>query len=328
MLDRPEQTERLESIARELELSRDYRIVRRLHPLITPLPMPAARRTATLAFLDCETTGLDARRDKIIDLGVLVVEINAQTGDLLRVLGNWTGLQDPGVPIAPNITSLTGITDAMVAGQSFDEGSLRDAMEAIDLVIAHNASFDRPFLEAAFPWFEQFPWACSFKLIDWQQEGFGSSKLEFIAFRLGFFYDGHRALVDCHALATALLMAKLPSTGESALCKVLDTFEAPDYVINATGAPFEAKDLLKQRGYRWDGEDRIWRISVNESALQEELDWLRASVYTHKPVRVQVEVRDSLVKYSARQGVLEWRSIGPQGDSGRAFGSSGRKVPF
>ena len=314
----------------QLEGSRNYRVTRRLKPLQASQPAPSAQRKAKIAFVDCETTGLDPRQDKIIDIGVLTVEINAETGELLRVLGNWTGLQDPGCPIPENITALTGITDAMVAGQRFDERSLREALAGTALVIAHNAGFDRPFFEAAFPWFEcLFSWGCSQKQIDWQREGYGSAKLEFIAYKLGFFYEGHRALVDCHALAHAVFAAKLASTGESALCKILDTFETPDYVVHATGAPFEAKDLLKERGYRWDAEDKIWRKSLGgEDGLQEELDWLRASVYRHRPSRVQVESRDALVKYTDRPGSIEWRSIGSQGDSGRAFGTSGRRHPF
>ncbi len=320
--------EAFEQLAAKLETSAEYRVLRRLRPLQTPQPpLAGARRCAKVAFVDCETTGLDPTEDKIIDVGVLCVEIDVQTGQLARVLGNWSGLQDPGIPIPPNITALTGISDTMVAGQSFDEPSLLAIMDATDLVVAHNASFDRPFFEGAFAWFERFPWACSHRLVRWQEEGFGSTKLEFLAFRTGLFYEGHRALVDCHALATVLFSLVLPSTGENALCKVLDTFEAPVFVLNANGAPFEAKDLLKLRGYRWDGEDRIWRLKLDEPVLQEELDWLRANVYTHKSARVQVETRDSLVAYSARQGRLEWRSIGPQGDSGRTFAASGRRHP-
>ena len=264
----------------------------------------------------------------MIDIGALMVEIDVQSGELLRVLGNWTGLEDPGVPIPPNITALTGITQAMVAGHRFDEDGLRAHLSGCALVIAHNASFDRPFFEARFPWFERIPWACSQRLVDWQREGFGSSKLEFIAYRLGYFFDGHRALVDCHALARILFESRLASTGESALCRILDAFEAPDYVVYANAAPFEAKDVLKAHGYRWDAEGKVWSkalIEPDEQALQDELDWLRINVYTHRPARVQVEHRDALVKYTGRSGYTELRSIGPQGDSGRAFTSAGRR---
>ena len=329
MTDHPQPHDALESLALQLEASRHYRVTRRLKPLQASQPAPFARRKAKIAFVDCETTGLDPLQDKIIDIGVLTVEINAETGELLRVLGNWTGLQDPGCAIPDNITALTGITDAMVAGQRFDEDSLRAELAGTALVIAHNAGFDRPFFEAALPWFDRLPWGCSHKLIDWQGEGFGSAKLEFIAYKLGIFFDGHRALVDCHALAHVVFAAKLASTGESALCKILDAFETPDYIVHANGAPFEAKDLLKDRGYRWDGEDKIWRKTLGgEEGLQEELDWLRSNVYRHRTSRVQVESRDALVKYTARQGSVEWRSIGSQGDSGRTFGTSGRRSQF
>lgn len=316
----------MEALALQLQASADYRVLRRLRPVQTPSPDNAQQRGVRIAIIDCETTGLDMAQDKVIDVGVLLLEVEPRTGRLLRVLGNWTGLEDPGFEIAQHISALTGITAEMVAGHAFDEQSLLEFLVGTDLVIAHNASFDRCFLEARFPWFERFAWACSHKLIRWDHEGIGSSKLEFIAFKAGFFYDGHRALVDCHALATALMSITLPSTGKSALCKILDVYGEPQYIVDATGAPFEAKDLLRLRGYRWHNEDRIWRLSLEQADLQDELGWLRTNIYTHKPARVQVEVRDALVRYSARQGLMEWRSVGPQGDSGRTFAASGRRT--
>lgn len=331
MTDKSETVDEMELHAAALDGNRDFRVTRRLRPLATPIQnrSPRSLRVAKVAIVDSETTGLNPLLDQLIDVGALTLEINADNGELVQVLGNWTGLQDPLRPIPENITALTGITNDMVAGASFDGNSLREMLAGSDVVIAHNAGFDRPFLEQAFPWLEEMAWGCSNQLIDWQGEGFGSSKLEFLAYRTGFFYDGHRALVDCHALARTLIDARLASAGCNAMARILQSWDTPDLVIYANSAPFEKKDVLKENAYRWNAEDRLWHKTVRgEAELQCELDWLRSSIYSNRSSRVQVEVRDAFVKYSVRKGLTEWRSIGPQGDNSRTFTSSGRRTAY
>jgi DNA polymerase III subunit epsilon len=71
------------------------------------------------------------------------------------------------------------------------------------LVIAHNAHFDRRFLERRVPAFAVKHWACSRFDIDWKVEGIRSSALEFVACSLGFFHDGHPAASGCRATVHA-----------------------------------------------------------------------------------------------------------------------------
>jgi DNA polymerase-3 subunit epsilon len=99
----------------------------------------------------------------------------------------------------PEITTITGITDEMVAGHRIDERAVNDLLGRVVLVIAHNADFDRRFLERRLPTFAAKHWACSRFDIDWKAEGIRSSALEFVAYSLGFFHDGHRAASDCRA---------------------------------------------------------------------------------------------------------------------------------
>jgi DNA polymerase-3 subunit epsilon len=80
--------------------------------------------------------------------------------------------------------------------------------------------------------------------------------------------------------------------------------------LQATNAPFEAKDLLKARAYRWNAEQRVWQTRVaNESDLAAEYEWLKASVYTGRAARVQVEKLTALEKYSSRAGELSMVQI-------------------
>ena len=46
-------------------------------------------------------------------------------------------------------------------------------------------------------------------------------------------------------------------------------------LVEATNAPFEAKDALKARGYRWQAAARIWQTELPDQQEDEERAWLR-----------------------------------------------------
>ncbi len=297
-----------QTLARELERHPDYRVLRRLVPRrhFEGTPQGALCR---VIVLDTETTGLDSSRDKIIELAMLRVDVDRASGRPIGAVEVYDGLQDPGMPISKEIEAITGISDAMVKGQQLDEPRIAALLEGVDLVLAHNAAFDRPFVEARMPQFASLPWACSFADIDWKKEGHGSAKLEYLAMELGWFYDAHRAEMDCHALL-AVLGAPLPVSSQTGLARVMAAAGKPGYRLQATAAPFDAKDQLKARGYRWNAEQKVWHTWLDDEAmLQAECDWLKASVYGNRAARVQVEKLDARVKFSGRAGELSVRQL-------------------
>ena len=289
-----------EALARQLETHSDYRVLRRLQPCLQFTPAQGAVRRVLL--LDTETTGLDASRDKIIELALLRVEVDEASGLPSGTVQVYDGLEDPSMSISREIEQLTGITNAMVRGQRIDEARGAELLDGVDLVIAHNAAFDRPFVEARLPAFAQLPWACSFADIDWKSEGQSSAKLENLALSKGWFYDAHRAEMDCHALL-AVLGQTLPQSQHSGLACLLAAGSQDAFRLQATAAPFDAKDALKARGYRWNAEQRVWQtLLADEAALQGECEWLRSAVYGGRAARVQLEKLHAGVKYSARSG--------------------------
>jgi hypothetical protein len=52
-----------------------------------------------------------------VSSGMRVREYDCQNGRIYKVLGSWGWFEDPGVPIPPEITKITGISDEMVAGR-------------------------------------------------------------------------------------------------------------------------------------------------------------------------------------------------------------------
>ena len=289
-------------MAQALEAHGDYRVQRRLKPTLL-WPGTAAAGVTRVIVLDTETTGLDQSREKIIELALLRVDIDNATGLPVGAVQVYDGLEDPGKPIPREVVALTGIADADVKGLRLDAERVAELLQGVDLVIAHNAGFDRPFVESRFAQFAQLNWACSFADIDWKAQGRGSAKLESLAQACGWFYDAHRAEMDCHALL-AVLAQKLPASSHTGLGQLLLAAGLPSYTLQATNAPFEAKDKLKARGYRWHTEQRVWHTRLKSDAeLATECEWLKEQVYGQRRAMVQLERQDALVRFSSRAGV-------------------------
>ncbi|MBY2988751.1 3'-5' exonuclease [Rhizobium leguminosarum] len=268
-----------EDMARALEESGNYRILRKLvaRP-IASVKRPGFSRLGVI--LDTETTGLNHRSDEIIEIGAVAFTFN-DDGAIGDIVGIYGGLQQPSRPIPPEITRLTGITDAMVEGQLIDIQSLRTLIEPADLIIAHNAGFDRPFCEAFSKIFTGKAWACSVSEIDWSARGFEGTKLGYLVGQAGYFHEGHRAVDDCHALLE--ILDREQHDGESPFTELYRASQRSRIRVFAEHSPFEMKDHLKARGYRWsdgsDGRLKSWWIEVGEEDLNDELSYLRSDIY-------------------------------------------------
>jgi len=122
-----------------------------------------------VVVLDTETTGLYPSRDRVIEIALVLLEVEAETGRVLGILGTFEGVQDPGFPIPRIATSIHGITDAMVKGRRFDLDLLGTFLEAADLLVAHNSGFDKGFVAQVAPGVLERPWACSCRGIPWRK---------------------------------------------------------------------------------------------------------------------------------------------------------------
>lgn len=298
----------LEPLALALEAHADYRVIRRLKPRLI-WPAATGDKICRVVVLDTETTGLDHSRDKIIELALLRVDIDLATGLPVGEVQVYDELEDPGMPIPKEVQDITGINNAMVQGQRLDEVRIAALLDGADLVIAHNAGFDRPFCEARLGAFSQLAWACSFADIPWREQGKRSSKLESLAQDMGWFYDAHRAEMDCHALL-AVLASNLPLLPHTGLAHLMEQARKPSYRLMATNAPFDAKDKLKARGYRWSAEQKVWSTRISESkTLEAEFAWLKENAYHQRAVVVQFEKLDAKVRYSSRPGEMLYHQL-------------------
>lgn len=294
-----------DDMADQLSAHPDFKVKRRLLPILNFGPGTGGP-TRRVLVLDTETTGLDWRAESIIELAMLAVDVDLQTGKPVGEVEVYEDFEDPGRPIPPEIVKLTGITSQDVKGQKLNEAKIKDMVERADLIVAHNAGFDRPFVENRLEVFEHKAWACSFQGINWKAQGMGSAKLEFLCSELGWFYDAHRAQVDCHALLRVLSSPLQSDNSEGSSTGLQQLFKAAENartVVKAFGSPFETKDKLKARGYRWDAEARVWFTAVKSAeALDAEAEWLKSEVYGGRAARIGLETQDARVQFSSRSG--------------------------
>ena len=101
-------------------------------------------QATTFVVVDLETTGGASGADSITEIGAVKVRAG-------EVLGEFATLVDPGVPISPFVSVLTGITDRMVAAAPTLDSVLPSFLEFASgaVLVAHNAPFDIGFLKAA-----------------------------------------------------------------------------------------------------------------------------------------------------------------------------------
>lgn len=290
----------LEAAAAALDASGDYRVLRRLKTREELAEDDGATKKVAI-ILDVETTGLDQASDEIIELGMLKFSYGSD-GRIYRVVDTFSALRQPSIPIPAEITRLTGITADMVAGKSIVADEVDEFIADAVLIIAHNAGFDRPFCERSWGSFSGKHWACSSNEVDWRGRGHAGTRLGYLLGDYRLFHDGHRALEDCRAVLE-ILARPLPPATEPPLKTLLESARIATIRIWAEGAPFDHKDTLKARGYRWSdgsrGTLKSWWKDVPEPAADAELAFLHHEIYGDDAVNIPTQRLTARDRFSA-----------------------------
>lgn len=289
----------VESLARQLEATGNYRVIRRLVPRAAS-PAPANCTNKVGVILDFETTGLDPVKDEIIELAMVKFRYST-TDEITGVSDVFQSYNEPSIPIPALVTELTGITHDMVAGHRIDMAAFEEFVAHANVVIAHNAGFDRKFAERLSPIFEHKHWCCTQTEIDWRKHGFGGAKLGYLLTDMGYFHTAHRAIDDCHALVE--ILAHPLSAAPSVFAELIECARRTTIRVWAQRSPFDLKDVLKARGYRWndgtDGRPKSWFIDVAEEARDAEVCFLKKEIY-QRDVDIECRAMTALDRFSNR----------------------------
>lgn len=141
--------------------------------------------------------------------------------------------------------------------------------------------------------------------IDWAAEFITSRTLEYLLYKCGRrFIDAHRALNDSDGLL-GLLLENLPNSGKPVFATLLEKARERSSRLHAIGAPYDMKDVLKGRGYRWqdaaNGKPKYWWREVPETSEAEELHFLAENVFPGGNTEsVTITRIDALSRFSQR----------------------------
>jgi DNA polymerase-3 subunit epsilon len=160
-----------------------------------------------IACVDLETTGGHAARDRVIEVGIVLIDNGA-------VVEEYATLVNPGVAIPYAIQEFTGISEAMVAHAPPFAAVADEVASRLDgrLFVAHNARFDYGFLRSEFRRLDRrfrAPVLCTVRLSRALTPAERGHNLDAVMARHGIACDArHRALGDARVLAEFLRIAR------------------------------------------------------------------------------------------------------------------------
>lgn len=216
--------------------------------------------------IDLETTGLDPKEERITEIGAVLWDTS-----LNCPIKFFNELVDPEKQISSEITALTGITNELIAAHSISESvaipALLPLMDRADFFMAHNAKFDKGFLEASAARvgvnLQDKIWIDSSTDVAYP-ESISTRKLVHLAAEHKFVNPfAHRAVTD------VLTMMQIVS--QYNWDEVLLNANTPNVVLRAH-VQFHDKEKAKGMGYRWDGDSKVWLKTVKASQVQKEKD--------------------------------------------------------
>lgn len=194
--------------------------------------------------VDLETTGLEPKKDKIIEIGAVLVEHG-------KIKESFESFVNPGRKLSEKITQLTGITDEQLSDAPTIDMVINQFIEFAGdyYLLGHCILFDYSFLKRA----------CVNKKIDFERKGIDtltisrkylaelpSRKLDSLCEYYGIKYQSHRALED--AKATVALFQKLKEQFENSEDAL--TYFSPKQLIYKVKREQPIQHRQKERLYK------------------------------------------------------------------------------
>jgi DNA polymerase-3 subunit epsilon len=201
-------------------------------------------------LIDTETTGLNPEVDKVIEVGACLYDLELgcpieSYAALLRYESNSNAAEHVNrIPVA----ALDGAREARLVWQQLEMIGI-----AADVVAAHRASFDQPFVESS-GFIQGRTWVCTKTDFDWPGVGRGDHLVHLaLAYGLGV-ASAHRAAADVDMMAR--ILTRIHELGHS-LPELFKRAARPKKRFVAM-VSYEMRQTAKDAGFLWSPETKEW----------------------------------------------------------------------
>lgn len=199
-------------------------------------------------ILDTETTGLDPKKDKVIEVGVVLYDLEL-AAPIVSYATLFPCAENPAENtnrISPRLT--TQLPDEVLSGLGWEP--VVRLGDCADVILAHRVEFDRQFV----PHHEDRPWVCTKFHVEWPLGKPGESLVQ-LALEHGVgVVHAHRALTDCDILAR--LLTRVHEMGIS-LPSLITRAMRPRVKVKAL-VSYAEREKAKVAGFAWDAEAKHW----------------------------------------------------------------------
>lgn len=203
-------------------------------------------------ILDVETTGLDPKTDRAIEVACVLFDLDSATS-----ISSYASLMRAESNAAEAVNRIS--EDALHVAPEPEQvwRSVAHFVSRADVVLAHRCDFDRSFTPD--PIASLRPWACTKFHVEWPL-GTPGDHLIHLALSHGVgIVSAHRAMTDCDILARLMSRVAVdgPSRGWPSLQEMIEKAMRPRVKVVSL-APFDDKDTVKSHGFAWDSAARVW----------------------------------------------------------------------
>jgi len=209
---------------------------------------PAARGLPAcperLLIVDTETTGLSPAKGRCIEVGAVLFHVPSRA-----VLSQVSFLLPCNSNPAERVNGIAAAVTRLEQPRQQSLACLEAMAAAADVLVAHNAAFDRQWFGREDLPSLQRPWLCSMEDIRWPAERHlrATPSVRDLALAYGVpVWAAHRALTDCIYIAQVF-------EREAQLETLLQQALLPRQLYRAR-LPYDQRHLAKEAGFRWNGD--------------------------------------------------------------------------
>ena len=196
----------------------------------------------TLLIIDTETTGLDPQLDHCLEVGVILFDVPSR-----QVLAQHSFLLPVEANAAEAINRIPAAATNLPQPWRPALSYLQSLLDAADVLVAHNAAFDRQWFGRGHLPATDKPWLCSMEEMSWPAERLLRSRPSVRDLALAYeipVWAAHRALTDCIYLAEVFRRC-------DELEQLVERGLEPRQLMRAQ-VSYDDRHLARDAGFRWN----------------------------------------------------------------------------